>query len=336
MEVSHESHAGHVRRAVQEAAHRLGASDSRAGEAAIVATEMATNLVKHGHGGEFLLREVVQENDHCALEMHALDKGPGMANVSACLRDGYSTAGSAGTGLGAIQRMAGQFQIHSAPGQGTALWAQFRLGTGPPLGPAARRAFESGGVSVALKGEELCGDAWDFETTEDGGMRVMVADGLGHGPFAEEAAREAVVVFQQQGGKRGPADCLTLMHAALFKTRGAAVSTVTAQSGPLRLTAAGVGNVVMRLLGGETQRSLTADSGTLGAGLRRVNETTLPWHPEALLILHSDGISSRWNLQKNPGLIRRHPSLVAGVIYRDFRHQHDDATVVAVRYHPLS
>lgn len=327
MEVTHESQVGHVRRLVHEIALRLGATPGKAGEAAIVATELATNLVKHGQGGEILLREV-RDSAACALEIHALDKGPGMSSVSACLRDGYSTAGSAGTGLGAVQRMAGQFQIHSSPGLGTVVWVCLPLtALTIPQGH-----FECSGVSVALKGEELCGDGWDFRQSGSE-IQAVVADGLGHGPFAEAASREALGVFRQHE-RAGPSECLTLMHQALFKTRGAAASTVRIESAAGRLTTAGIGNVAMRVLGAAGAKSLLGDNGTLGASLRKVQELTHPWTADSLLILHSDGISSRWDLEKYPGLTRRHPGLVAGVIYRDFRHQHDDSTVVVIRQSP--
>lgn len=327
MEVMHESQVGHVRRQVLQVVHRLGACEVKAGEAAIIATELASNLVKHGNGGEILLSEV-GEAEIFALEMHALDKGPGMASVNACLRDGFSTAGSAGTGLGAVQRMAGQLQIHSQPGQGTAVWVHFPLGTDIPA-PVPPKRFVCSGISVALKGEDLCGDSWDCRES-DSGFQVLVADGLGHGAFAEEASREAVSVFRRNG-QASPSECLTLMHQALFKTRGAAASTVRVNSMERRMTSSGIGNVVMRVLRDTGAKTLPADNGTLGGSVRKVQEMQHLWEPDSLLVLHSDGISSRWDLERYPGLIRRHPGLVAGVIYRDFRHQHDDATVVVIR-----
>lgn len=328
LEVIHESHAGQARRLVRDTALRLGADDAKAGEAAIIATELATNLVKHGGGGEIILREI-KEGAACGLEIHALDRGPGMTSVSACLRDGYSTAGSAGTGLGAVQRLAGQFQIQSQPGKGTAIWLHIPLaaGTGP------RGKFEAGGVSVALRGEELCGDSWDVRESSSGGVRALVADGLGHGAFAEEASREAVAVFRQHDAT-GPSESLRLIHQALFKTRGAAASMVEIKPEAGRLTAAGVGNVAMRVHGGKGSKSITGDNGTLGAAIRKVSDQYHPWESGSLLILHSDGIGSQWNLDDYPGLSRRHPGLIAGVLYRDFRRPHDDATVVVIRHSP--
>ena len=209
MEITHEGHVGNARRYALEAALRLGASEARAGEAAIVATELGTNLIKHGGGGELLVQEV-KESSPPSLEIHALDSGPGMANVNVCLRDGYSTAGSAGIGLGAVQRLASQFQIQSQTGRGTAIWVRLPADRSPTA--AAEASFETGGVSVALKGEDLCGDSWDVQQTPFG-LRAVVADGLGHGPFAEEASREAITVFRKHE-KAGPAATLPLTCAA--------------------------------------------------------------------------------------------------------------------------
>jgi anti-sigma regulatory factor (Ser/Thr protein kinase) len=327
MEVSHESHVGQVRRHTLEAAHRLGADDARAGEAAIVATELATNLLKHGGGGEVLVQEV-NESSPPSLEIHALDSGPGMANVNLCLRDGYSTAGSAGTGLGAMQRLAAKFQIQSQQGRGTGVWVRILAGNAP-VPPPAEPFFEVGGVSVAVKGEYLCGDSWDVQQGP-GMLRAVVADGLGHGPFAEEASREAITTFRRHE-RAGPAESLERMHEALMKTRGAAASTLEIQTAQGQMRTAGVGNVLMRLSNSKGSKTVAGDNGTLGAGVRKVQELNYPWESESLLVIHSDGIGSHWNLDDYPGLLRRHPALIAGIIYRDFRRSHDDATVVVIR-----
>ncbi len=327
MEVSHESHVGQVRRHALEAAHRLGADDARAGEAAIVATELATNLLKHGGGGEMLVQEVKDARSP-ALEMHALDTGPGMANVNVCLRDGYSTAGSAGTGLGAVQRLAEQFQIQSQQGRGTGVWVRVTTGASP-VSLAGAPLFEAGGVSVAVKGEELCGDSWDVQQSPEF-IRAVVVDGLGHGPFAEEASREAVTIFRKHE-RAGPAETLEMMHQALTKTRGAAASTVEIQPSKGRMRTAGIGNVLMRLHNSKGTKTVAGENGTLGAVARKVQELNYPWESSSLLVMHSDGIGSHWNLDDYPGLMRRHPALIAGIIYRDFRRHHDDATVVVIR-----
>ena len=67
----------------------------------------------------------------------------------------------------------------------------------------------------------------------------------------------------------------------------------------------------------------------------RLDERQFPWNQESLLILHTDGLGSRWKLNAYPGLIARHPSVIAGVLYRDFQRNTDDVTILAVRENPL-
>src|SRR5215510_9892301 len=112
-----------ARREVTGLARAVGFSEIEIGRVAIVVTEAATNLVKHTPQGQLLAR-AFDRDGVAVIEALALDQGPGIANVSESLRDGYSTAGSPGTGLGAIKRLSDEFDIYSAPGKGVALVAQ--------------------------------------------------------------------------------------------------------------------------------------------------------------------------------------------------------------------
>lgn len=86
-----------ARRRVVQLAAAIGYNETQAGRVAIVVTELAQNTLRHGGGGE-ILASAGARRDTC-IEMLALDRGPGMADVSACLRDGYSTGGTSGNGL---------------------------------------------------------------------------------------------------------------------------------------------------------------------------------------------------------------------------------------------
>src|SRR6202012_3364387 len=97
----------------------------------IIATELSTNLIKHGSGGEILVG-AYEDNESQGIEVLALDKGAGMSNVAACLEDGYSSAGTAGHGLGAVIRQSHFVDIGSWPGIGTAVLA--RVAPGQPEG----------------------------------------------------------------------------------------------------------------------------------------------------------------------------------------------------------
>jgi hypothetical protein len=202
-----------------------------------VITEAATNLVKHAVGGQLLWR-ALERNRGVGLEILALDRGPGISNVGECLRNGYSTAGSLGTGLGAIARLATEFDIYSLPGKGTALLA--RLWSGP--------------LAIA----EL------------------------------NPAQQA-------------------------------------------LRFAGVGNIAGVVVDASRRHPLVSHNGIIGHTLRKVQEFAVPWSPGALLIMHSDGLGTQWDLDAYPGLLGRDPSLIAGVLYRDYRRGYDDVTVLVAK-----
>jgi anti-sigma regulatory factor (Ser/Thr protein kinase) len=318
--VSDESQVGEARRAVAAACERLGLDDTASGAAALVTTEAATNLVKHAHGGEILVRTIED-----GVEVMALDRGPGIADVGASLRDGHSTTGTQGNGLGAIRRMASTFDIYSAPGQGTALLARIW----------SRRAsmnelrLEIGAVSLPKAGESVNGDDWTAQPTARG-ARILVVDGLGHGPMASDASHAAVEAFRAAPGE-APAAAVETCHLALRSTRGAAlaVAEVDVETGVVRF--AGVGNVAGSIWNGSVSHHAVSHNGTAGQGTIRTREFSYPWPRGAMLVLASDGLATRWTLESYPGLTARDPALVAAILYRDHSRQRDDVTVVVAR-----
>lgn len=334
------SQVGTVRRQVAALGDELGFGEIERSHAALVVTELARNLVIHGHGGEVVFRCLKPLNgaDHDGgprgLELLFLDRGPGMRDVARCLADGHSTAGTPGTGLGAASRQSDVFEIHSVPGRGTAILSRV-WSRQPPHTPAERGAFQVGGVSLPVAGETQCGDSWNAAEVGPA-LRVIVADGLGHGPLASEASEEAVEVFDRNPAA-GVAETLEIAHGPLKKTRGAAVSVARVEPGAGLVRFAGAGNVTGVLLspaenGG--RRSLVSRNGTVGLRLSPGPEFTYPWIDRSVLVLHSDGLHTQWTLEQEPGLASRHPALIAGVLFRDHRRGRDDVTVVAARQRP--
>src|SRR5690606_31596470 len=108
------------------------------------------------------------------------DKGRGMADVSRSLSDGYSTGGTAGTGFGAVRRLASEFSVQSAPGSGTAVLAVIRKRRPDSSSAAPGNRARYGVVCLPKRGEEICGDSWTVRTAA-GRTLLLVADGLGHG-----------------------------------------------------------------------------------------------------------------------------------------------------------
>ena len=321
--VADSSQIAEARRSVAERTAALNFSARAAGEAAIVATEMAGNLVKHGSGGELLLRTVGDEQN-AGIELLALDRGRGM-DVAKCLVDGYSTAGSPGTGLGAIKRLSAESDFYSVAGAGSAVLSAIWSQSTPP----EDIDWKIGGVNIPLAGEEICGDAWVARCRE-ACVDVMVVDGLGHGREAAKASRAAARAFLARTG-RSPSQLLEAADGALHSTRGAAMGVAVIDSRRHEVTFAGVGNTVAIVLTGEQSRNFASFGGIVGKRNIPLRESTAPWGRESVFIAHSDGVSTRWNLDAYPGLLARHPSLIAGVLYRDFSRGRDDASVMVIK-----
>ncbi|WP_298231424.1 SpoIIE family protein phosphatase [uncultured Azohydromonas sp.] len=320
--VNDSSAVAEARRRAVAAAEALGFDEVRAGQLAIVATELGTNLIKHGGGGRLL---VGCGSDH--VELLALDKGPGMADLAACLADGYSSAGTAGNGLGAVRRLAQSFHVASWPGKGAAVLACLSRSGGPAREPDHGEAL--GGVSIAKPGERACGDAWAAHV--EGRVRtVFMVDGLGHGTEAAVAANEAVAQFQRSRHEP-PAQIVQAVHQALRHTRGGAVAVARIDPASATVSFVGLGNIAAAVVGGGTVRRMVSHNGTAGHNARKIQAFDYPCGPGALLVMHSDGLSSGWSLDAYPGLQRMPPLLVAGVLYRDFARGRDDATVVVAR-----
>lgn len=315
---------------------RLGFSDARAGQASLVVSELGTNLVKHAREGQIVLR-ALEDN---GLEVMAIDRGPGFRNLGEALRDGHSTSGTMGAGLGAIARQSDQFNVFTQEPGGTAIVCRLWPRARPQAGDAANDAagiddgpatdgFALGAVSVAMAGESVCGDAWAAQLGPQQAS-LLVADGLGHGMLASEAAAAASAVFRREPA-RAPAELVSAMHDALRPTRGAAVAVVNIDIGERLARFAGLGNISGTIVTPDYKRAtLVSHNGTAGHIARRVQEFSYPLLRGAVVVLHSDGLTAHWNPADYPGLWGRDPALIAAVLYRDFNRRRDDSTVAVV------
>jgi anti-sigma regulatory factor (Ser/Thr protein kinase) len=323
------SQVGEARRHAVRLAERVGLNESARGKVAIVATELGNNLVRHGGGGEVALRLLAHAEGN-GVEILAIDKGPGMADVGRCLQDGFSTGGTAGQGLGAVRRLSTDFDIYSGVGGGTVVVSRLLDSATPATPPAAARGFRWGAINKPVKGETECGDTWRVARRDaDGLLAVMVADGLGHGPAAAEAAHAAALAFDADPFL-DPKRYLEKTHAAVRATRGAAVAAAHVDLARRVVRYAGVGNIAGTIVEGAARRGLASHNGTVGAQLHKVHEFEYAWPDRGLLVMHSDGMATRWDPATYPGVAQRHPAVLAGVLYRDFTRGRDDVTVLVV------
>jgi anti-sigma regulatory factor (Ser/Thr protein kinase) len=335
LRVQDPSHSGMARRLVISLCHELDFSEVRTGEAALLVTELATNLLKHtaGAGGDLVFCPLT-EGGTTGIDILSLDQGPGITNISESLRDGHSTTGSLGGGLGAIRRLSSVFDIFSVPGQGTAVLSRLWKDWPNKSSLLPVSLLTVGAVCLPVLGEQACGDAW---ATKADGDRILfiLADGLGHGPDAAIAANLAVAIFEKYA-PRSPEDLLSLIHAGLHSTRGAAVSVVEVDIKERVVRYAGVGNLSGLIISEEAARQMVSNNGTAGLEARTIHVFTYPWPKDALLILHSDGIATHWSLADYPGLAMKHPALIAGVLFRDHQRLRDDSTIIVAKIDVLT
>jgi len=324
MRVEEVSQVGDCRRTAQQLAQSYDFDDTLVGRIGIVATELTNNLVKHAGRGELLL-QAIGDGQSVTIEMVAIDRGPGMS-VERCMRDGYSTGGTAGTGLGAISRLSTVFDVYSADGQGTVAVSRVARQAAPGRAQPAMAAPEFGAISLAVQGETECGDIWRIASRE-GSTAILVADGLGHGPLAATAASAAAAAFDKQPFD-SPSASMQHLHQALSGGRGAAAACAVIDSGSSTLAYAGVGNIFGAVVSAERSRGMVSHNGILGVQLPRKQQFEYPCTLEDRVVMHSDGMSARWSLSTYPGLFSRHAAVIAGVLYRDHARPRDDVTVV--------
>ncbi len=302
-----------------QAAQSIGFDEDRCSDIGIATTEAATNIFRHARSGELLVCPFSQDTSSW-IDLFALDSGPGIAEISRAMEDGFSTKGTAGEGLGAISRLSDESAVYSAPEKGTVCWARFSNGPAIP-------EMAAGIINVPVQGESLCGDG--FLIVPGAARSVyMVVDGLGHGPGAAEAADEAIDTVKRYSSEP-LAEIMSRSHDALKKTRGAALSAAVVDHERQELSYIGIGNVSAALITGTASKTLTAQNGTVGLAFpRSPQEYTYPVERNTLLLLFSDGLNSKVGLSAYPGLQNRDPALIAAILCRDFSRKRDDVTVL--------
>ncbi|SDE47838.1 ATP-binding protein [Limimaricola pyoseonensis] len=322
VDIAEPSAVAEARRMARQLTEGAGLSEERGEAAAIVATEMATNLLRHAGGGQILLQ--VQPGRPATLALAAIDRGPGIADPDAALADGYSTAGSAGGGLGAMRRLADGFEMRSTPGAGTVVLCRFGRAR-PVLG-----GVEAGAFLMNYPGDRACGDA--FAARDVGGrVDLAVIDGLGHGPRAQDAAEEAVAGLGAQRGD-DPAQSLTALSKGLAGSRGSVIGLAQIEAAERRLRFAGIGNISAMVFGGDGRlRRLICREGRIGGQTRTPPVEQVDFTPGDTLILHSDGLASIRSIGELPQMAGASCAMIAAQLMQGRNRGRDDACALVAR-----
>jgi Stage II sporulation protein E (SpoIIE) len=301
---------GRVQRLASSAAVRQGFSTAGAQLVERLATDMATHLVRHQEAGRMLVRFADWDERH-GVELLLSTANSGTP-FEVDLRDGVLVSDL--------------FEVYTVPGKGTVMMAQ--LWRGPQTGPSDRR-FSVGSMSDPIEGEVVSGDAW---AVEQRGARlvVLVADGLGHGVEAAAASAAAVTAFRAHHLE--PVERIAAcLHTDLRRTRGAAIALAEIDRDAAELRFCGIGNISARLLTTDGVNELVSHYGIAGYQTQHIRTFTMPWSDDAMLVMHSDGLSSRWDADAYPDLRLQHPQLAASTVMRDATRANDDALITAVR-----
>jgi anti-sigma regulatory factor (Ser/Thr protein kinase) len=320
--------AGTARRGAERLADKLGLPATRVAEVGLAVTEIATNVQRHGGGGALLLR-ARRGPAGAVVEVVAVDSGPGITDLREAHRDGSSTAGTLGIGLGAIGRLADALEISSEPGRGTVLVARFAAEHRAEAAPD-QHVHATAGITRALAGEEMCGDAYGVRAGSR--LTLMLCDGSGHGPLAASAARIAVRVFEDLDQPTPPpAVVLGRIHRALTGSRGGAVAVAELDPVAGIVRYAGVGNISGAVVTSEDKRSMVSIGGVAGYREPTIRTFEYPLPAGAVVVMHSDGVRARWPADVLRGLLGRSPLLIAAALLRDAGARQDDACVLVGR-----
>ena len=324
------------RRRVAHLATGMGFPAVGVGELAILVSELAENVLRHGGGrGQMSLAEIAGEPGR-GIEIVCTDAGPGF-DERAAFTDGFSTSGTLGIGLGAVARLADSCEILPPPdGVGARIVARKWLPSQTPpsvAAPSEARAaarFDVGARSRPYPGYNVNGDAYVVRYFKDDGALVAVIDGLGHGADAHEAAQTASDLIEAQAQLDFPA----LFHALdqrLRRTRGAVVAMAQIDLLAAQLTFAGIGNIEAVLLEPKSSQQLVCTGGIVGHTMRPPHLFTYRWTPESLLLLCSDGIRSAWRAELDRSLLSAHPDVLVNAIIGGYARETDDATALGIR-----
>lgn len=323
--ICHSSDISAARRYGLHLSQSLGFTETASGKLSLVITEAATNMLKHAGEGQLFLT-CVSSGDVNGIEILALDKGPGIPNLAHSLYDGVTTVGTAGNGLGALRRLSDNFDAYSAPGKGSAFYMCLWSG----VLERSTTSIEIGTIAVPMPHEEVCGDGWAVVSNEES-IKFLLADGLGHGTNAAQASAAAAQLLVKQPGAQ-PLALMDALHRSLRGTRGAAVAVAELHFKNAQIDFVGIGNISACVIDGLSRKQLVSHNGIVGHNMRKVQQFSIPCLPGSLYMMHSDGISTQWDLASYPGLYLCHPALIAGIVYRDFVRGRDDASIIAARY----
>lgn len=327
--ITHEIKASECARVARSFARDLGFGKARIGEGEIVAREISTNTARYALGGSVYI-QATRSAKEAKLEFFAWDMGPGISNIALAMQDGHSSSDGLGHGLGAISRLSNTFAIDSQTGAGTRLYLQLLRERNESTATRTRQPeLVATAASLPKLGEAQNGDNWAI-LNGDSSYKLLVVDGLGHGPNAAAASQAAIEIAVERRSE--PCDVLMQrIHEGLAGTRGAVGAVLNIDLQTRRLEYAGVGNIRALYATPSHSQSLVSHNGTLGKQIRKVQKFEYDWEPGSQVLMHSDGLSQRWQADEYQRLAEKHPGLAIAALINNHQKTMDDCTVLVAK-----
>ncbi|MDQ3279147.1 MAG: ATP-binding protein/SpoIIE family protein phosphatase [Bacteroidota bacterium] len=316
-----------LKKEIHALALEAGFSETRVGETDIIVAELTSNLAKHAGGGTIWVKRV-EEDGIQGIEIISVDNGPGMHDVGRMMTDGFSTKNTLGHGLGAMKRMADVFEVFSQKGWGTVLLVRVFAEPFPTLKRGPKAEIRS--VVLPKPNEVECGDGFFYKLSDEH-YQLFLGDGLGHGIDAAAAVLKAGLAFEDCP-ENEPVEIIRFINDKVKKTRGlvGTVAVFNRQSHTWRIC--GVGNISTKLYGPSFFKSYMSYNGIIGLNVpNTLNSQEITHERGQYLVMCSDGLKSRWDAIKYPGIVRYDLTLLAASLMKDFARYTDDMSVVACK-----
>ncbi|MES2810499.1 MAG: ATP-binding protein [Bacteroidota bacterium] len=315
-----------IKKEIHRMATEGGINPARINELDLIVAEMTSNLFKYSDDGE-LLMGVFANGDNPYVELISIDNGPGMINPSRMMQDGISTTNTLGHGLGSMKRMSDTFELYSQIGWGTIVLSRVYSN---PEKPKAKHNIIMRPIVVFKPGEKTSGDGFIYKKT-DKYFKLMLADGLGHGPEANRAVNEAAAAFKVFPDY-SPADTIRFIHSTIKKTRGAVISIVGYDNARKVWTSTGVGNIAVRFMGPVNFKNQMSYNGIVGHNIpNTMNDQEYTAEEFNQVMLCSDGIKTRIDMARYPMMYKYDLTVLAAAIYKDHARRTDDMSVVIAK-----
>lgn len=317
-----------IKKEIHEKAAAAGFDSNRLADLNLIISEMTSNLHKYATDGEILAGSFTDGANHY-IELISIDQGPGIANPQKMMEDGHSTTNAPGLGLGSIKRLSDKFDVYSVKGWGTIILSRiYRKRTSNLPEPASKLDIRP--IVIAMPGQEKSGDGTYYKIS-DQHFKLLVADGLGHGEEANHAVNEAVRAFRSCP-YHSPAEILKYIHQFIRGTRGMVGTVAVFDLDTKKWKVAGIGNITTRMSNFMEVKNLMSHNGIIGLNIPAIiNDQQVSFDDYHQITLCSDGIKSRWEWSKFPGINRYDLSIQAAAIYKEFARQTDDISVVMAK-----